>query len=179
MNILYIALLLGVICHVSASETGLNKRQVTGKLGAIEDDVSRFKEAIEKGEVTIARDVFRDGNNEQKKNYGKHLVGLGREKLVELIKNSRDCKSWLLSIIMLYAKEGLINEVFKEVEPSDWDWRDVARSADLACVPIKFINLLKRITAKDHQKKLLNQVFLHCLMPTRLSALTLCSLHLK
>src|ERR1700733_6219744 len=179
MNILYIAPLLCVICYVFASEADSSATQVTGKLGAIEDDASRFKEAIEKGEMGVAKDVFGEGNNEQRKYYGEYLVGLGREKLVELIKNSRDCKSWLLSIIMLRAEEGLINEVFKEVEPSDWDWRDVARSADLACVPIKFINLLKRITAKDHQKKLLNQVFLHCLMPTRLSALTLCSLHLK
>ena len=121
------------------------------KVGSIGDsrEARRFRDAIEKGDVGTARGIFDKGNDEQRKYYGEYLVGLGRGRLVGLIKNSGYYKYWLLSIIMLYAEEGLINEVFEEVKPSDWDLRDAAGDADLACAPDKFINLLERITDKD------------------------------
>jgi len=117
-------------------------------------DTSGFKSAIEKGDVEAAKVIFDKGNEEEKKYYGEYLISLGRERLVGLIKRSSgNDKYWLLSIIMLYAEEGLINEVFKEVEPSDVAWIVIACNADLACAPAKFINILKRITGRRWQKE--------------------------
>ena len=153
MNILYVFLLLCVIYPVFASVTGLNKPQVTGKVVSIGDspEEGMFRSAIDKGDVEAAICIFNKGNDDQKECYGKYLISLGSKRLVGLIKSSEDYKYWLLSMIILYAKQDLIKEVFKEVEPSDLDLPNIARNAGLACAPGMFMNLFERITDKNRQ----------------------------
>src|ERR1700733_5181261 len=90
MNILDIAPLLCVVCYVFASETGWGVSRMTGKGSSIEDnhDARRFKDAIEENKVEIANDIFGEGNNEQRKYYGKYLVSFGGKRLAELINHS-------------------------------------------------------------------------------------------
>jgi len=148
MNILYIALLFCVICHVFASETGLNifPEPVTGG----------FEDAIKKSDVKAAMNIFGEGNDAQKEYYGKYLISLERGRLVGLIRSSEGYdKGWLLSIIELYAENELIEKVFKEVELPNHGLVVVANNADLVCTPGKFINFLGRITDKGYQKELL------------------------
>jgi len=63
-----------------------------------------------------------------------------------------DDKLWVLTIIILYAKEGLISDVLAQVEPSDEDLRGILGDAGVACMSDMFINLLRRINDKDEQK---------------------------
>src|ERR1700733_10136303 len=114
MNIVYIALLLCVICHVFASEAGLSMSQVTRRVGAIKNspEARKFRNAIKKGEVKTARVIFTNGNDGQNRYCSEYLAGLGSERFAKLIECSGNYKWWPLKIIMLHAKQGLINEVF-------------------------------------------------------------------
>ena len=53
----------------------------------------------------------------------------------------------------MHADQPLIDEVFDELKPSNDLLRDVASSADLACVPQRFTYLLGKIDDKEEQEQ--------------------------
>ena len=154
MNILYVALLLCVICHVFASETGSSTTQVPGKVGSIEDslDAQAFKSAIDGGKVGAARNIFDKGNNDQKEYYGKYLVSLKRGRLVRLIKNAgRATLGFEYHHVVCRRK--IDQGGFGSSRPSSFNFFDECRKNErLACSPDRFINLLERITDETYQE---------------------------
>ena len=62
-------------------------------------------------------------------------------------------KEWMLQVLLVHADQPLIDEVFGELKPSNDLLRDVAGSADLACMPQRFTYLLKKIDDKEDQER--------------------------
>lgn len=112
-----------------------------------------FVVAVQDNDMSNARNIFDAGGDELKKYCVKHLVGLESSKLVELMQGSHDSnKKWVLQILSVHADQPLIDAVFKGIEPSNDLLRDVARSADLACLPQRFTYLLEKIGSKKGQE---------------------------
>jgi hypothetical protein len=116
-------------------------------------EANGFIEAAQKDDMNAAFDVFDGGNDELKKYCGKYLVSLGSPRLVELINRANDdIKKWMLQVILVHADQQLVNKVFGKVNPPNKLLRKVASSADLACIPQRFIYLLGRSEDKVDQK---------------------------
>ena len=61
-------------------------------------------------------------------------------------------KKWMLQVILVHADQPLIDKVFGEIKPSNDLLKDVAVSADLACMPQRFTYLLSKIDDKKDQE---------------------------
>ena len=105
-------------------------------------------------------------------------------RLVKLINSARnDNKQWMLQVILAHADQLLIDNLFAKLNIPSHLLRDVANSADLACIPQRFIYLLERITDKEDQEwavekgvgALFNRGKTECLIPL-VSALCECPL---
>ena len=59
----------------------------------------------------------------------------------------------MLQVILVHADQQLIDKVFGMVKPSNNLLRDVAASADLACIPQRFTYLLNKIDDKEDQER--------------------------
>ena len=59
----------------------------------------------------------------------------------------------MLQVLLVHADQPLIDEVFGALKPSNDLLRDVAVSADLACMPQRFTYLLKKIDDKEEQEE--------------------------
>ena len=93
-----------------------------------------------------AGNVYNSSNVRSKSYCGKYLINLGSIELVKLIKGASDSnKIWMLRVLLVHAGWQLINEVFNALKLSNAILREVATSADLACLPPKFIHALHRI----------------------------------
>ena len=134
--------------------------------------------------MEAARKVFDSGNDELEKYRGKYLVAMKSSRLVKLINSARnDNKQWMLQVILAHADQLLIDNLFAKLNIPSHLLRDVANSADLACIPQRFIYLLGRITDKEDQEwavekgvgALFNRGKTECLIPL-VSALCECPL---
>ena len=136
MNLAHIAIFLCVISYVNTSKESAvdsTKQETSSVLVEVEDPIAngleyrRFKEAVHKGDLRAAWGVFCKGSDELKKHCGEYLVGLGSSRLVKLIKGADDHgNEWLLQVILVYADQPLINDVFNAVKPSNYMLRRVA-----------------------------------------------------
>ena len=187
MNILYIALLLCVVCHVlaSGSETSvsLSKRE-TSLVPVGEDTVASSTEAqpfvgaVQEGNMDAARNVFYSGNDRLKEYCGKYLVSLGKSELVRLINGARDyIKTWMLRVILVYADQALFDEVSAEIKPTDRILSGLHGVQTWLARLTNFSTFLEKSLIKESKKRLLEMVLLHCLMLTNLNTLILCFLH--
>lgn len=86
-----------------------------------------------------------------------YVIGLGTDKVVELINDTRYTKSWLLTLVLLYADDQFIDHVFNQATLSNIVLGDTAWDAFLACRPDKFIYVLKKIP-REHQDHYLARV---------------------
>lgn len=160
MNIICIALLLCVICHVYASEDTIDLSEQGASLVSVEmiDPIANslesqhFVRAVHRSDAKIAFLVFEGSDYEIRKYCAEHLVSLKSAKFVELINdaNSRG-EAWLLRLLLVHADRSLVDEVFDVIKPSNWVLSGVAFSADLACMPERFTYLLKKINSKENQ----------------------------
>jgi hypothetical protein len=164
MNILCIALILcGISCVYAGGSTYERfKQQVTLFFNPIDngDPAANsfrgrwFREAMQKGDMKTAWRVFYSDNNEQREYCARHLVSLESDKLVELINSTNDIaiKKWMLRIILIHAEQSLIDKVFGALKPSNDLLKNVARSADLVCMPKGFAYLLNKIDNNSDQE---------------------------
>jgi hypothetical protein len=139
-----------------------------------------FIGALQRNDMEAAAlHVFNSDNDELKRYCPKRLISLGDSNLVELIHGTDlDNKTWMLQVILVHADQQLVNKVFGKVNPPNKLLREVAYSANLACIPQRFIYLFGRIDDKRIKKRLLKLVFVHCLTMTKLNASILWSSHL-
>ena len=114
----------------------------------------RFKEAVHNDDMYDAYHIFKSGNDELKKYCGEYLISLGSPELVELINSVafEYIKSWLLRVLSVHAEQPLLDNVFDALDPPSDLLKEVAYSADLACMPQRFTYILKKIGDKREQK---------------------------
>ena len=96
--------------------------------------------------------IFEWSNGESQEYCIGYVIGLGTDKVVELINDTRYTKSWLLTLVLLYADDQFIDHVFNQATLSNIVLGDTAWDASLACRPDKFIYVLKKIPRErqDH-----------------------------
>ena len=79
-------------------------------------EAQSFREAVQRGDMEAAKNVFDSGNDELKKYCGEYLVSLGSSRLVELINGANDmtsrngcCKSFWCMLINHSSIKFLVN----------------------------------------------------------------------
>jgi len=168
-----------VVSHVLASDkisTSLGKRKLSAlepadegtfpssnkrviSLGQVSEggtvasshEVQPFVEAVKKGDMNTAFRVFHKSNDKLREHYGEYLVSLGKSELVKLVNGAGNYKTWMLSVILVYADQELIDEVSAETKPTDDVLSYAASNADVTCKSDKFIYILGIITGKRCQ----------------------------
>ena len=114
--------------------------------------VKAFKEAMEKynvgDNIENAYNIYRRGDEELKKHCAEHLISLGSPRLTRRINHAKEeyFKRWLLEVPLVHADQTFLNELFKELNPSDDLLLGVAYSPDLACRPPRFSYLLNKVS---------------------------------
>ena len=117
---------------------------------ASDPDVVDFIEALQSGNMMVAHEMFKAGCDELTDYYTKYLVSLEGSKLIELTSGVGD-NMWILQIILVHARRPIIDRVLGALNASNESLREVARSADLACSPLRFVYFLGRIDDKENQ----------------------------
>lgn len=161
MNLLYIVFLLCEISYAFASEKdGINSIKLRISLEPVKDPMTSspkgqcFREAVQSGNMSTAKNVFHGGNDKLKDYCGKHLARLRSPRLVKLINTSeKGVRAWMLKLLLVHADQPLADEIFGKLNFSNAFWRDVASSADLACMPQKYGDLLGKITDRGEQEE--------------------------
>jgi hypothetical protein len=107
---------------------------------------------VQGGDMLAANNIFETGSDELKKYYAKYLVRQEGSRFVELVNGvDKNIKEWMLRILLVYADQPLINEVFRALKPSNDLLNRVAYSAELACMPQRFSYFLGKITSGEEQ----------------------------
>lgn len=163
MKPLYVALSLCVVCYVFASEdlvTGLGKRK-SSSLAVIDGDiiagsfaVQSFMKAAQEGNMIIATEIFNNSDTELRKACVKHLINLRNPLLVAQLINTAEDNNGLkaLEVFLMHADQPFIDEIFEVLNPSDELLGGLADSANLACIPDKYIHFLEKFTDKATQE---------------------------
>ena len=113
---------------------------------ASSSEVKKFRYAVQDGEMETASHSYTYGDDQLRKLKGEYLVSLGSSKLIELICETED-RGWILGALLVYADDFLIYQVFDKTRPSDDILRSVAQIADVACMPERYVYLLKKFKA--------------------------------
>lgn len=120
-------------------------------------EAQEFRKAVHEDDMMSAYIAFEYNNSSDglKKYYGEYLISLEGSKLVELINNGTNdsVKAWMLQVLLVYANQSLIDEVFEETKPSKDILEGVAWSGHLVCMPQRFTYFLGKIDDKQGQKE--------------------------
>lgn len=159
MNVFYTALIFCVICCAYASESAIGLVEQGMSSVSLEDPIAssyeaqRFREAVQSNDIDVASNIFSQGNDEQRNYCVKHMIGLGSYRLVNLINYTREFyKQWILRVLLVHADQQLLDKVFSSLKPSADLLARVSGSADLACLPQRFIYLISKIDDKEGQR---------------------------
>ena len=163
MNVLYVVIFLCGTSFACASTFTYKRlrRQMTLSLKSIDnnDPIANslqgiaLRRAVLRGDVHAVKDVLNGGSNELREFCVKHLVSSKRSKLVKLLYNgNHNNPELILRVILVHADHSLIDEIFAGFQFSNDILNSVAASADLACIPQRFIYFLGKINEKDAQE---------------------------
>ena len=123
---------------------------------ASSSEVQHFIEAVQKGDMETALDVFYGDNSGLKKYCGKYLVSLESPILVKLLNSAIPLiRSRLLRVLLVHAdQQQLIDDVFAGLKSSNKFLSYVAFSAesDLLCTPQGFTHLLWKMNDREGQE---------------------------
>lgn len=156
LNILHVALLLPIIYHVLASEdiaAGLNGQENSLEQGY---NYQRFQKAIRENNIENVYKIFifNSEDIELRKYCVDSLIKLKGLKIVGLIKDAKeDVKAWVLQIVLSQGDQLLIEEVLGKLNISNELLTDLVIDANVACIPDRFIHVLRRITDKESQQE--------------------------
>jgi hypothetical protein len=112
-----------------------------------------FREAVQGGDAFTAIKVFHGGNNELKRHCAMYLISLGSSELVDMIYNAHALiRIGLLQVLLVYASQQLLDEIFDALEFPNNILSDVANNEELACTSQRFTYLLGKIPDKGEQE---------------------------
>ena len=115
-----------------------------------------FKEAVQKGDMGTAINVFNLSKHELGEYGIRYLINTRRSaNVIELIKNIAhgSLKVWALETLLVHADQPLIDKVFDKLDFPDSFLTSVASRVDLTCVPDRYVYLLKKITDKAKREE--------------------------
>lgn len=119
------------------------------------DKLQEFKAEVEAGKFEDAQRVYRDSNEETRKQCGGYLASLGYDRIVQFINSMSEYldKRRMLGIVLAHADPELFTRILEEMKPGDKLLSgSVIGHVDLPCNPDRFMTVVNRITDESYRE---------------------------